>query len=54
MLPLINKELKSHEDPKICYICGKYFTKKLIRDINLEIIAIMQEKIEDQCTVFVI
>ena len=28
ILPLTNKELKSHKDPNICYICGKYFIKK--------------------------
>ena len=28
MLPLINKELKSHEDFQICYIWGRYFIKK--------------------------
>ena len=28
------KELKLHEDVKVCSICGKYFTKKLFRDIN--------------------
>ena len=27
MIPLTNKELKSHEDAKVCYIWGKYFIK---------------------------
>ena len=27
MLPLTNKVLKSQEDAKKCYICGKYFIK---------------------------
>ena len=34
MLPLTNKELKSHKDEKVCYICGKFFIKKIFRDIN--------------------
>ena len=34
MLPLTKKELKVYKDDKICYICGKYFKKKLFRDIN--------------------
>ena len=34
ILPLANKELKSHEDAKLCYICGNYFIKKLFRDKN--------------------
>ena len=29
ILPLTNKELKSHKDP-MCYICGKYFIKKTL------------------------
>ena len=42
MLPLTNKELKSHEDTKICYICRKYLIKKLFRDINYQ-------KVRDHC-----
>ena len=42
MLPLTNKELKAHEDAKICYIWGKYFIKKLFKDINYQ-------KIRDYC-----
>ena len=34
MLPLTNKELKSHKDAKVWYICEKYFIKKLFRDLN--------------------
>ena len=34
MLPLTNKELKSHEAAKVWYICEKYFIKKLFRDLN--------------------
>ena len=29
MLPLTNEELKSHQDAKECYICGKRILKKL-------------------------
>ena len=29
MLLLTNKELKSHEDGKVCYICGRYLIKIL-------------------------
>ena len=29
MLLLTNKELKSHEDGKVCYICGKDLIKIL-------------------------
>ena len=35
MLPL-RKELESHEDAKICYICGIKFFKKLFRDKNYQ------------------
>ena len=34
LLPLTNKEVKSHEAAKVCYIYRKYFIKKLFRDIN--------------------
>ena len=33
MLPLIKKELKSHEDAKECHICGKGIQKNA-KDIN--------------------
>ena len=42
MLALTNKDLKSHEDAKVCYICGKYFLTKLFRDINYR-------KVRDHC-----
>ena len=42
MLSLTNKELKAHKDTKICYICGKYFIKKLSRVINYQ-------KVRDHC-----
>ena len=29
MLPLTNEELKSYQDAKVCYICGKRFLKKV-------------------------
>ena len=34
MLSLTRKELESHEDAKVCYICGIRFFKKLFRDKN--------------------
>ena len=30
MLPLTKKELKSHQDARACYICGKRLLKKLL------------------------
>ena len=42
MEPLTNKQLKSHEDPKVCYIFVKYFLKKLFMDIN-------HRKVRDHC-----
>ena len=33
-LPLTNKELKSHEDGKVCCICGKYFVEKLFLKVR--------------------
>ena len=35
MLPLTIKELKSNEDAKVCYICGKYFIKKTFQKYKL-------------------
>ena len=35
MIPLTNEELKIHEDARVCYVCGKYFIKKLAENINL-------------------
>ena len=34
MLPLTKKGLKSHQDAKVCYICGKIILKKLSKSIN--------------------
>ena len=31
MLPLTKEELKSHQDAKVCYICGKKILKKLCK-----------------------
>ena len=31
MLPLARKDLKSHENAKECYICGKYFIKNSLK-----------------------
>ena len=36
MLPLTKKELKSNEDAKKCYICGKG-TQKNAKDINYRV-----------------
>ena len=36
MLPLINKELKLHQDASECYICGKEFIKKFANDKNYQ------------------
>ena len=35
MLPLINKELKLHQDASERYICGKEFIKKFANDKKL-------------------
>ena len=32
MLPLTKEELKSHQDAKVCYICGKRFLKQFAND----------------------
>ena len=34
MLTLTKEELKSHQDAKVCYICGKRFIKKFANDKN--------------------
>ena len=34
MLPLTKKELKSHQDARNCYICGKRILKKLSKSIK--------------------
>ena len=42
MLPLTKEELKSHQNAKVCYICGKNFLKKLSKSINYR-------KVRDHC-----
>ena len=42
MLTLIKEELKSHQDAKVCYICGKRFLKKFANDKNYR-------KVRDYC-----
>ena len=42
MLPLTKEELKSHQDAKVCYICGKSILKKLSKTIN-------HWKVRDHC-----
>ena len=34
MLLLTREELKSHEDAKVCYICGIRFLKNISKNIN--------------------
>ena len=34
MLPLTKEELKSHQDAKVCYICGKRILKIFSKSIN--------------------
>ena len=42
MLPLTKVELKSHQDPKECYICGKRILKTFAKDKNYR-------KVRDHC-----
>ena len=42
MLPLTKEELKSHQDAKVYYICGKIILKKLYKSINFQ-------KVRDHC-----
>ena len=42
MLPLTKEELKSHQDAKVCYICGKRILKKFAKDKN-------HRKVRDHC-----
>ena len=42
MLPLTKEELKSHQDAKVCYICGKGFLKVFTNDKYYQ-------KVRDQC-----
>ena len=34
MLPSTKEEVKSHQDAKVCYICGKRILKKISKSIN--------------------
>ena len=34
MLPLTKEKLKSHQDAKVCYICGKRILKQLSKSMN--------------------
>ena len=57
MLPLTKDELKSHQDAKVCYICGKGILQKLAKKKiiqKLEIIAILQVNTQVHHIVFVI
>ena len=42
MLPLTKEELKSHQDAKVCYICGKRILKKLSKSTD-------SQKVRDHC-----
>ena len=42
VLPLTKEELKSYQDGKACYICGKRFLKKFTNDKNYR-------KVRDHC-----
>ena len=42
MLPLTKEELKSHQNAKVCYVCGKRILKKLSKSINYQ-------KVRDHC-----
>ena len=42
ILPLTKKELKSHQDATIRYICGKIFSKQFAKDTNYR-------KVRDHC-----
>ena len=42
MLPLTKHEIKSHQDTKVWYICGKIILKKLSKSI-------IYSKVRDQC-----
>ena len=53
MLPLMKEQLKSHQDAKVCYICGKRILKGKIVG-KFEVIATIQVNIEVQHIVYVI
>ena len=42
MLPLTKEELKSYQEVKVCYICGKIIFKKLSKGLNYQ-------KLRDHC-----
>ena len=42
MLPLTKEELKSHQDAKLCYICGKRILQKFAKNKNYR-------KVRDHC-----
>ena len=42
MLPLTKEELKSHQDAKVCYICGKRILKEFANDKSYR-------KVRDHC-----
>ena len=36
MLPLTQNKLSLHQDATTCYICGKIFLKKIVREKNYQ------------------
>ena len=44
MIPLTKEELKSHQDVKVCYICGKRILQKHAKNKNYR-------KVRDHCPV---
>ena len=56
MLPLTKEELKSYQDAKVCYVCGKRILKKFAKDKNYQKVRniIIQINIEAQHIIFVI
>ena len=42
MLPLTKEKLRSHQDRKVCYICGKRISQKLPKNKNCQ-------KVRDRC-----
>ena len=54
IIPLTDKEKETHENKKVCYICKKKNLLQIKNIVRLEIIAIIQENIEELLIVFVI
>ena len=57
MLLLTKEKQKSHQDAKVCSICGKIILRKLAKNKiieSLEIITIIQVNIETQHIVFIV